>query len=278
MANKNKSLTRAVPLNFLLGCSDRELMDFQLARLAALADLRKQLHEILDEIVEQQGQASLAAWFRLQDRATLRQTLEDHVPAVEWAKAQLRAQGRSEAEAALIPLPALPPGKAHQAAALRYQERQNAAGLCAVCSLPLARGSVRFCETHLAMARARNAKGALPGTRDWLYGDLFESMHGRQPGTLAALARTRERQHRSSEKEKLLYSRVAEQVGVSPTHVRCVALGQRRSEAVSVAIEKQIQREATEVLAAIAEASEKRKKKKGRAASAFGVSVEKLVG
>jgi hypothetical protein len=104
-------------------------------------------------------------------------------------------------------------------------------------------------------------------------------MHGRQPGTLAALAKTRERQHRTTEKEKLLYNRIAQQLGVSPAHVRCVARGQRRSESVSAAIREEIEQEATEVLATLAEASEKRPKKRGReASSAFGVPVKTLIG
>jgi len=58
-----------------------------------------------------------------------------------------------------------------------------------------------------------------------------------------------------------------------------VALGQRRSKEVWAAIEKEIQQEATDVLATLAEASEKRRKKKDRkAASAFGVPVKTLIG
>jgi hypothetical protein len=100
-------------------------------------------------------------------------------------------------EEELIPLASLPAGAAHLAAALRYQERQIAKGLCAVCPQPLARNSVRYCERRLRIARLRkkpkNAKGELPGSIDWLYsdGEQFESSHGRQPGTLKALARAR---------------------------------------------------------------------------------------
>jgi hypothetical protein len=107
-------------------------------------------------------------------------------------------------EEELIPLASLPAGAAHLAAALRYQERQIAKGLCAVCPQPLARNSVRYCERHLRIARLRkkpkNAKGELPGSIDWLYsdGEQFESSHGRQPGTLKALARAREKQAKKS--------------------------------------------------------------------------------
>jgi hypothetical protein len=47
---------------------------------------------------------------------------------------------------------------------------------------------------------------------------------------------------RSNETDKLLYSRVAKQLGVSPVYVRCVARGQRHSEAVSAALKKEIER------------------------------------
>jgi hypothetical protein len=47
---------------------------------------------------------------------------------------------------------------------------------------------------------------------------------------------------RSNETDKLLYSRVAKQLGVSPSYVRCVARGQRHSEAVSAALKKEIER------------------------------------
>jgi hypothetical protein len=43
--------------------------------------------------------------------------------------------------------------------------------------------------------RAKNAKGELTGSVAWLYsdGEQFESSHGRQPGTLKALALANEK-------------------------------------------------------------------------------------
>lgn len=49
----------------------------------------------------------------------------------------------------------LPPGAAHIAASLRYQERNIAAGKCAVCPKPQDRNSVRYCTFHLEQARER---------------------------------------------------------------------------------------------------------------------------
>jgi hypothetical protein len=146
------------------------------------------------------AQAALTAWFRTVDRETLKRTLENLEDVLTWAQEQIRKHGRSEVE--LIPLTSLPPGAAHLAAALRYQERQIAKGLCAVCPQPLAHNSVRYCERHLTIQRLRhepkNAKGKAPGSVGWLYGEGFESSHGRQPGTLKALALERERRAKKS--------------------------------------------------------------------------------
>lgn len=84
--------------------------------------------------------------------------------------------------------------------------------------------------------QAVGAKGEPPESVAWLYGDVFESGHGKQPGTLKALAEAREKYHRSSEAEKALYSRVATLLGVTAEHVRQVALGQRRSKAILAAL------------------------------------------
>jgi hypothetical protein len=198
--DKKKSLASTIPLNFLLGCSDKSLGSFELARLADVANLRGELHNILDRLIDQMAQAALTAWFRTVDRETLKRTLENPEDVLTWAQEQIRKQGRTEEE--LIPLTSLPPGVAHLAAALRYQERQIAKGLCCVCPQPLAHNSVRYCERHLTIARLRhepkNAKGKAPGSVGWLYGEGFESSHGRQPGTIKALALAREKQAKKS--------------------------------------------------------------------------------
>jgi hypothetical protein len=193
--NEKKSLASTIPLNFLLGCSDKSLGSFELARLADVANLRGELHNILDRLIDQMAQAALTAWFRTVDRETLKRTLENPEDVLTWAQEQIRKHGGSEEE--LIPLTSLPPGAAHLAAALRYQERQIAKGLCCVCPEPLAHNSIRYCERHLTVARLRhepkNAKGKAPGSIGWLYGERFESSHGRQPGTVKALALEREK-------------------------------------------------------------------------------------
>jgi hypothetical protein len=195
MSRKDKGLaSTGIPLNFLLGCSEGSLGNFELARLAEVADLRTELHRVLDRLIDQMAQAALTAWFRTTDRHALKQALENPEDILAWAQEQIRKQGRGDEE--LIPMKTLPPGAAHLAAALRYQERNIAEGKCAVCTKPLAHNSVRYCERHLRTARLRhkpkNVKGELPGSRDWLYADEsgkdFESGHGRQPGTLASLA------------------------------------------------------------------------------------------
>lgn len=189
-----KGLT--VPTNFLLTCSESTLGSYELSRLAEVANLRAELHEILDRLIDEQAQAGLARWFRSIDREALKQTLNNPDDVVALAEEQIRDGQRSEDE--LIPRSLLPPGSAHIAASLRYQEKNIKEGLCAVCPNPLAHNSVRYCEKHLRMARLRykpkNAKGEPPGSVGWLYGGGFESQQGRRPGTLKALALAREEQ------------------------------------------------------------------------------------
>ena len=200
MKRESKSLEKLIPLSFLLGCSNDAVGTYELARLAAVSDLRKQLYTILDMMIEQTALAMLANWFRESDRDAIKQALESEDDPLDVAKRLIRERGRTAED--LIPLPALPRGAAHLAAALRYQERNLAKGLCAVCPQPQARHSVRYCEKHLRDARLKykpkGAKGAEPGSIDALYNyEDFESRHGRHPNSLAALAVSREKQSRA---------------------------------------------------------------------------------
>ncbi len=199
-----KALAAPARLNFLLGASDADLENFELARLADVASLRSELHATLDKIIDEMAQAALVGWFRLTDRNALKQAIENPEDVIAWAKERIRNRGKSkqEIEDELIPRASLPAGAAHIAASLRYQERNIAKGLCSVCPKPLDRNSVRFCTKHLAMSRdrERQKKGLRsdPGSREYLYsGELSESTHGRQPGTLASLAMNREKKTRA---------------------------------------------------------------------------------
>jgi len=198
---QHKGLGLAVPINFLLGCSDSDLGNYELARAADVANLRSQLHVVLDQIIDHQTLAHLAAWFSSMDRQALKSAIENEEDPLTWARRRIAQGQRSEEENKSIPRPPLPPGAAHLAAALRYQERNIAEGKCSRCPQPLAPNSVRFCEKHLALQRARaNQKKGLsdPGSREYLYaGELPESTHGRQPGTLASLAMNREKKTRA---------------------------------------------------------------------------------
>jgi hypothetical protein len=197
-----KPLPPAARLNFLLGASDSDLDNFELARLSEVANLRSQLHEVLDKLIDEMAAAAVAGWFRQANRERLKQAiLETSDAAFDRIMADARAQIRDGQRSAeeLVPRTSLPPGAAHLAAALRYQERNNAKGLCAVCPLPLDRNSVKYCTKHLQQSRARykpkNAKGAKPGTIGWLYSDEpFESTHGKQPGTVKALKESNAKQ------------------------------------------------------------------------------------
>src|SRR5215467_13600411 len=136
----------SAPINFLLGCSDGDLASYELAQLAKVSDLRKQLHEVLDQIIDQMGLAWLSAWFRSIDRNALKAAVENEETAMDWARRMIREKQRRPEE--LIPSPTLAPGASHLAASLRYQQRNVEEGKCAVCPNPLAPHSIRFCERH----------------------------------------------------------------------------------------------------------------------------------
>jgi hypothetical protein len=207
LKTQKHSLPIMVPLNFLLGCSQVCLDNYELARLAETADLRKEFHLLFDRLIEQSALSLLAKWFRESDRESINQALALEESPTEWAKRQMRDGQRSEEE--LLPLPSLPPGAAHLAAALRYTERNIAEGKCGVCPQPLDANSVRYCTKHLTAARHRMQKQgkAVPGSREYLYSEEKQpSTHGRQPGTLASLAVTREKATR----------RVLAELGIPP--------------------------------------------------------------
>src|SRR5215471_1961912 len=128
---KAKLPVKSLPLNFLLGCGQSDLENFQLARLAEVADLRKQLHAILDRVIDQMSAAALAQWFRESDRNALKHAIEYEESPMEWARRMITQGQRSEAE--LIPMPPMEPGAAHRAASLLYKQRNVAQGLCEVC-------------------------------------------------------------------------------------------------------------------------------------------------
>jgi hypothetical protein len=191
-----------VPLNFLLSVSDITLGSYELKKLNDIANIRDELLVLLDKYVEEMAQAALTRWFRGQDREAIKRALESPDDALAWAKERVRNQQRSGEE--LIPRTALPPGKAHIAASLRYQERNIAAGRCGVCPQPLARHSVRYCEKHLEKARLQHPpKGAIgdpPGSIGYLYGDgIFRSAHGKAPASVKALKDSREKQTKKKE-------------------------------------------------------------------------------
>jgi hypothetical protein len=235
----------AVPLNFLLAHSDSALADYELKKLADVANIRDELLVLLDRYVEEMAQAGLVRWFRGQDREAIKHALENPDDVLARAREQVRDGQRSDEE--LIPRALLPPGSAHIAASLRYQAKNVARGLCAVCPKPLAHHSVRYCERHLALARGRyepkGGKGGPPGSLEYLYEGTFESGHGKQPGTLAVLERQRAKMRRSTDAEWALWKRVAKQLGMSAVHVRNVALGQRRSLTVTAALAAESKRE-----------------------------------
>lgn len=57
---QNESLAPAVPLNFLLTCSEATLDSFRLAKMSVIANLRSELHDVLDKLIEEGIEAGLA--------------------------------------------------------------------------------------------------------------------------------------------------------------------------------------------------------------------------
>ena len=234
---KPGAATKALPLNFLLGCSQGELGNFELARMADVADLRKELHAILDRVIDAMSQAALASWFKAQDRNSLKHAIEHEESPLEWASRMIRDGQRSGEE--LLPLPSLPPGAAHRAAAMLYQQRNIAEGKCQNCPEPLDPRSHRYCTKHLAMQRNKytpKRKRIEPGTVAWLYGESLEPGDGR-----SSPRKEHQKMRRIAPEGKALLQRVAKELGITYEHVRCVALGDRHSERISDAISKEFE-------------------------------------
>src|SRR6267378_203279 len=93
------------PVNFLLGCSDADIASYLLQRLSGVANLRGQILELMDKMVEETSAAAVAEWFRTQDRVALKNAIESPSETMErivaQAKEGIRDAQRSEEE--LIP-------------------------------------------------------------------------------------------------------------------------------------------------------------------------------
>jgi hypothetical protein len=233
-----KGLT--VDTNFLLGCSDTDLASYELARLSAAANLRSELLEIFDRLVDTMGQAQLARWFRNTDRQALKSAIESPEEAIlriaALAKKQIRDDQRSGEE--LIPLPSLPVGVAHVLAAVRYQQRNIAEDKCQNCPQLLDPRSHRYCTKHLRMERERKApkrqRAIEPGSIAWLYGESLE------PGDGRSFPKERQKMRRIAPEGKALLQRIAKEVGSTYEHVRRVALGDIRSDRVMAIINREL--------------------------------------
>jgi hypothetical protein len=185
----------------------------ELMRLSEVQNMRSDLMEILDRMIEVSAQASVIRWFRENDReATKSELLRDGAidteSILDWAKEKIRSQGKEGEGEKFVPPPSLNPGQAHRTAAATYQKRNIAAGKCMSCPEPLDPSSVRYCTKHLAMQRARmQTKNAKPGTADYLYaGEQTDPGPGRSPDQLTRLAINREQKTRA----------VLAELGISP--------------------------------------------------------------
>ena len=78
--------------------------------MEAAANIRSELHAILDRLLDEMNQAALAMWFGQMDRPTLKSALENEETALEWGRRMIR--GGEE----IIPRLSLNPGQAHRTA------------------------------------------------------------------------------------------------------------------------------------------------------------------
>lgn len=62
--------------------------------MEAAANIRSELHTILDRLLDEMNQAALAMWFGQMDRAALKSALENEETALEWARRMIRGARR----------------------------------------------------------------------------------------------------------------------------------------------------------------------------------------
>ena len=166
---RNQSLDILGPLKFLLTCSELDLDNFELNTLGNLANLKSQAADVMENMLQETSRLDLVRSIRASSSEEIKEALERPSDAIADAKLKIKNAGRSVDELVpLLPLVSAAVKANHVAASMRYQERNVGEGKCCDCTEPLARNSVRYCETHLAAcrdrARVRAKKPALPAT------------------------------------------------------------------------------------------------------------------
>lgn len=203
--------------------------DVRRARKAKYGSLSAYRYSLLDCLADGLCAVRLTQWALNGGIEEIRQAILDgpstFQTALDDAKAQIRNYGRSPEEQASLAewrqRVKDDPGAAHRSAVAGYVLRNIAAGKCERCPQPLDRNSVRYCPRHLTVERLRKPpKGG----------------HGKQPGTLMALAAARKKRIRTTAEERALWDRIAKQLRMSAIHVRNVATGVKRSDKVTAAL------------------------------------------
>lgn len=170
----------SLPLNFLFGCSDAMLDNYRLEQMSRVANLRAAIQKLMVELQETMLNVQLSAWFKENDRQTLRAALETEESAMEWAKRMIRGGGD------ILPRLKMAPEEFREhrrESARKYRLKNLAEGKCVRCPEPLDRNSTQLCTYHLEQNRERQReKAKLAG----------KCPPGKHPNTLASLARNRE--------------------------------------------------------------------------------------
>ncbi|MFZ0036361.1 MAG: hypothetical protein WAK91_02995 [Candidatus Acidiferrales bacterium] len=106
------------PFHFIATCSTISLQSYELARLDAAANLRRQLQELTDQWIEAEVEARLARW-ALEHRRRDPQIRFDEFVAIDCPTAPVKSLASHRRRRALVEaLPDAPPITAHDVLAL----------------------------------------------------------------------------------------------------------------------------------------------------------------
>jgi hypothetical protein len=159
-------------------------LGWRLSKLAAVANYRSQLHEVLDNLLDAGNQATLACLFRVKGREVIKEILNGPPPdPIADAKSKLKKMGRTAKD--LVPLLSLPPGQAQPRSGFDISAPED-----------------RRREVLPQCALLRDTPHRVPrSSKGQIKENSTSRRTARAPGTLAALGRS----WRRAEIERLIY-------------------------------------------------------------------------